>query len=153
MSSALTLTLVKDFFDKGPKKIMFRNEKNVLYQYLRDKDLIRVTKALLQRIFLLTTFMYGNPSRTLTPDKISTRVFLVAFDITFSPEDFMDLEYEFRVAAKDMVEQFLELADDLGTANSVSRVLSHKGERFPQAVFDYLNCFRHWWTEGRLRAE
>ena len=52
---------------------------------LREKSVIAVTRACLQRIHLLATFLHGSPSRTMDPECVNVRVFLAAFMIAYRP--------------------------------------------------------------------
>ena len=56
-----------------------------LVVHLREKETIRIAKAMLQRVHLLCTLRHGSPPRALAPENVNVRVFLAGFMIAFRP--------------------------------------------------------------------
>ena len=82
-----TNRIVKRFSAVGPTSTRIKRmsfEQVVIY--LRDKKVIAVSKACLQRIHLLTTFRHGSPSSALVPENVNIRVFLAGFMIAYYPD-------------------------------------------------------------------
>jgi len=115
---------------------------------LREKRIISVTKACLQRIHLMSTFRHGSPSRALSPENVNVRVFLAGFMIAYRPthvfESMGALEIALVGAATPLIslfEKICKLVHAGGCFMTVSRELT---KDFSTLLFEYLKRFKAW---------
>lgn len=117
---------------------------------LRQKPVIEVSKACLQRIHLLCTFRHGSPSKALTPENVNVRVFLAGFMISYRPthvfESMGALENALVEAATPLLVTFQKICDCI--LNSPSRsfqdVPHELTKDFVPMLFEYLQRFKAW---------
>ena len=115
---------------------------------LREKPIINVTKAALQRIHLLSTFRHGSPSKALTPENVNVRVFLAGFMIAYRPTHVFEamgpLEKALYEAAIPLLKTFQNICSVVKTHGSFQAVPSELTENFPTMLFEYLKRFKAW---------
>ena len=128
------------------KRISFE----ALVVFLREKDVIAVSKACLQRIHYLCHFRHGSPPKALAPDNVNVRVFLAGFMIAFRPthvfESMGTLEQALYEAAMPLIKNFEMICDALMTSKSKSfaDVPLELTKDFSTLLFDYLKRFKAW---------
>ena len=150
--NATTQKIVALFLGGGPtiekvKSISFEH----LVVFLREKHIIAISKACLQRIHLLCTFRHGTLCRTLAPENVNVRVFLAAFMIAYRSthvfEGMGQLEQSLLESAIPLLERFQQICDSLRKGDppvgfaGVSETLTRE---FPEMLFEYLKRFKAW---------
>ena len=132
-----------------------------LVVHLREKETIRIAKAMLQRVHLLCTLRHGSPPRALAPENVNVRVFLAGFMIAFRPthvfESMGELEGALLNAATPLMEKFQGIIHCLlGKTSSgpsvapqplprhFSEIQHALTDRFPFMLYDYLVRFKAW---------
>ena len=117
--------------------------------FLREKPIIAVTKACLQRIHVLTTFRHGSPAQALSPDNVNVRVFLAAFMIAFRPSHVFEsmgaLEQQLYEVALPLMVKFEQIATRvISSPSGFQGVPSDVTNGFPEMLFEYLKRFKAW---------
>ena len=116
--------------------------------YLREKPVIAITKACLQRLHLLSTFRHGSPSRALSPNEVNVRVFLAAYMIVHRPthvfETMGKLETELLGAATPMLAAFEQMCNQVHAEKEFGKVPPQMTKDFPTLLFQYLRAFKAW---------
>jgi hypothetical protein len=129
-----------------------------LVVHLREKETIRIAKAMLQRVHLLCTLRHGSPPRALAPENVNVRVFLAGFMIAFRPTHVFEsmgvLEGALLNAATPLMEKFQGIIHCLlGQASTTtstaqpqhfSEIRHALTDGFPFMLFDYLVRFKAW---------
>jgi hypothetical protein len=117
---------------------------------LREKPIIAVSKACLQRIHLLSTFRHGSPSKALAPENVNVRVFLAAFMIAYRPthvfESMGALEQSLYESAIPLLTAFERILQCIRTSakRCFQEVPHDLTEGFPTMLFEYLKRFKAW---------
>ena len=119
-----------------------------LIVFLRNKEVIAVGKACLQRVHLSSTFRHRTLTRALAPDSVNVRVFLAGYMIAYCPthvfESMGPLENALLEAAVPMLESFQTIID--AVRNSPQRNFSSAPPEltrdFPEQLFEYLRRFK-----------
>jgi hypothetical protein len=115
---------------------------------LREKRVIAVTKACLQRLHLLTTFRHGSPPRALAPENVNVRVFLAGYMIAYRSthvfENMGALEHALLDAATPLLTKFQEMCNVVREKKAFSAVPVELSRDFPTMLFDYLKRFKAW---------
>lgn len=130
--------------------IVFRCSFEDLIIFLREKRVINVTRAGLQRLHLLSTFRHGSPPAALTPKNVNVKVFLAAYMIAYRPshvfESIGPLEKSLRKCAEPMLVTFERIAKLLISNPSFSfrDVPAELSKPFPMMIFEYLRSFKLW---------
>ena len=156
MDALLLLLLVHTHIDF----LCFWGSFESLVVHLREKETIRIAKAMLQRVHLLCTLRHGSPPRALAPENVNVRVFLAGFMIAFRPthvfESMGELEGALLNAATPLMEKFQGIIHCLlgktsGPSVAPQPLPRHFSEiqhaltdRFPFMLYDYLVRFKAW---------
>ena len=116
--------------------------------YLRDKSVISLAKACLQRIHLLCTFRHGSPPRALSPENVNVRVFLAGFMIAYRSthvfESMGALEHALLEAATPLLTKFQQICSVIRDRKAFSEVPAGMTHDFPTLLFEYLKRFKAW---------
>lgn len=118
--------------------------------FLREKKIISVSKACLQRIHLLCTFRHGSPSKALTPENVNVRVFLAGFMIAYRPthvfESMGALEHALLEAATPLLTTFQKICDTIRSSpgRCFQDVSPDLTKDFATLLFEYLKRFKAW---------
>jgi len=150
-SHLTTFRLVQKYFLSGPtiehvKSISFE----ALVVLLREKPIIAVSKACLQRIHLLSTFRHGSPSKALAPENVNVRVFLAGFMIAYRPthvfESMGALEQALYESATPLLTTFERICSHIQSSpgKSFQEVPHELTKDFPTMLFEYLKRFKAW---------
>jgi hypothetical protein len=121
-----------------------------LVSLLREKPVIAITKAALQRVHLLTTFRHGSPSAALIPENVNVRVFLAGFMIAYRPthvfESMGTLEQALYDAATPMLGTFEAICKHINGSkqHSFEEVPHELTKDFPTMLLEYLKKFKAW---------
>jgi len=146
-----TAKLVDRFVTEGPtidhvKSISFET----LVVFLREKSVIALTKAALQRIHLLSTFRHGSPNKALAPENVNVKVFLAGFMIAYRPthvfESMGALEHALLDAATPLLTAFQKICNCIRSSagHSFQDVPNELTKDFPTLLFEYLKRFKAW---------
>ena len=115
---------------------------------LREKPIISVTKACLQRIHLLSTFRHGSPSKALSPENVNVRVFLAGFMIAYRPTHVFEsmgvLEIALLEAATPLIAVFEKICRIVHIGGSFMAVSHELTKDFPTLLFEFLKRFKAW---------
>lgn len=116
---------------------------------LREKPVIGASKALLQRIHLLSTFRHGSPSKALSPENVNVRVFLAGFMIAYRPTHVFEamgtLEQALYESATPLIVAFEKIRDSLRRAKGNFAQVRHELTKdFPTLLFEFLKRFKAW---------
>ena len=115
---------------------------------LREKRVIAISKACLQRIHLLTTFRHGSPPRALAPENVNVRVFLAGYMIAYRSthvfESMGALEHALLDAATPLLEKFQQICSVIREKKAFSEVPHGLSCDFPTMLFEYLKRFKAW---------
>jgi len=116
--------------------------------FLREKKVIAVTKACLQRIHLMSTFRHGSPPRALAPENVNVRVFLAGFMIAYRSthvfESMGPLEHALLEAATPLLTKFQQICSLIREKKAFGAVPPGMTHDFPTMLFDYLKRFKAW---------
>jgi len=146
-----TKDLIRKMKSFGPtiehvKSISFES----LVTFLREKKVINVSKACLQRIHYLCTFRHGSPSKALEPDRVNVRVFLAGFMIAYRPthvfESMGTLEQALYDATVPLIMTFEKICDALlaSEGKCFADVPFELTKDFPTLLYNFLQCFKAW---------
>jgi hypothetical protein len=117
---------------------------------LRDKNVIKISKACLQRIHYLCTFRHGSPSAALVPANVNVRVFLAGFMIAYRPthvfENMGTLEQALYDATVPLIKSFERICNSLlsSETKTFAEVPHELTKDFPTLLFDFLKKFKAW---------
>ena len=115
---------------------------------LREKPVIAVTRACLQRIHLLCTFRHGSPSKALTPEHVNCKVFLAGFMIAYRPTHVFEavgaLEHALMEAATPLLTTFQKICASIKAHGTFSAVPHELTKDFCLMLFEYLKRFKAW---------
>ena len=133
-------------------EIDFRREHSfeALVVLLREKPIIAVSKACLQRIHLLSTFRHGSPSNAVTPESVNVRVFLAASMIAYRPthvfESMGALEQALYQSANPLLTTFERICSCIRSSpGRCFREVPHELTKdFAGMLFEYLERFKAW---------
>lgn len=143
-----TRRIVELFCTGGPsiqrvKSISFE----ALVVFLREKNIIAVSKACLQRIHCLCIRRHGTPCRSLTPEIVNVRVFLAAFMIAYRPthvfESMGELEQSLLESAGPLIEALEGICGSL-RGQGFASVPSTLTVGFTPMLFEFLKRFKAW---------
>ena len=148
-SKRTTACFMNKYFTNGATKehtlsISFE----ALVVHLREKPVIGLAKAALQRIHLLSTFRHGSPSKALSPENVNVRVFLAGFMIAYRPtfvfESMGRLEQPLYEKAIVLLALFEKIGRSVQEHGSFAEVPFELTKNFPTALFEYLKAFKAW---------
>ena len=95
-----------------------------LVGFLREKNVIALSKACLQRFHLVSTFRHGSPSQALAPEQVNIRVFLAASMIAYYPDNVFEsmgaLEKDLYASAVPLLEKFSKMCTAIEVSESKS---------------------------------
>ena len=144
-----TNRIVKRFSAVGPTSTRIKRmsfEQVVIY--LREKKVIAVSKACLQRIHLLTTFRHGSPSSALVPENVNIRVFLAGFMIAYYPDKVFEtmgtLEQPLFDSTVALIEAFERICHQIAVDPSFAHVPHELTKDFPTLLLNFLRAFKAW---------
>ena len=128
--------------------ILFSCSFEALVVFLREKPIIAVTKAILQRVHMLSTFRHGSPKMALAPGNVNVRVVLAAFMVAFRPthvfEAMAQLEQTLYESALPLVKKFEEIVKSIAINKGFSGVPLDLTKDFALLLFEYLRNFKAW---------
>jgi len=116
--------------------------------FLREKYVIATAKRFVQRLHLISTFLYGSPAKALNPDHVNIRVVLAAYMIAVQPtrvfESMGPLEKSLFESAVGLTTSLEHLATDVARTGAFCLVGADMAESFPKAIFEFLRRFKAW---------
>ena len=116
--------------------------------FLRKKEILAISRALLQRVYLSSAFRHRTLRRGQAPESVNVRVFLAGYMIAYSTthvfEDMGKLERSLLDAAVPMIESFQAIADAARRHACFSQVPAELTQNFPLLFFEYLQRFKVW---------
>ena len=116
--------------------------------FLREKDVIGVSKRCLQRIHYLCTFRHGSPRSHLSPERVNVRVFLAAYMIAYFPakvfESMGPLEKTLLKVSQPLIDSIEKIMREISEYGLFKDVPSAMTEKFTALLFDYLCHFKAW---------
>ena len=146
-----TYLLTDNYLKHGPttqrvKSLSFE----ALVAYLREKDVVTLTKETLQRIHTKAVCLHGSPKGMVAPESVNARVFLAAYMVAYRPtnvfEDMGKLEKELLQAAVPLVETFEAIVTAVveSKKKSFSDIAPELTAGFTMMLYKYLQCFKAW---------
>jgi len=119
-----------------------------LVVFLREKKVIAVTKACLQRIHYLCTLRHGAPPNALAQREVNARVFLAGFMIAYKPvnvfESMGTLEQALFDVTVPLIRSFERICNAILEGKSFAEVPHELTNGFCSLLFDYLKRFAAW---------
>jgi hypothetical protein len=107
--------------------------------FLREKPVIAITKACLQRLHLLSTFRHWSPPKSLSPNEVNVKVFLAAYMIVHRPthvfETMGKLEIDLLEAATPLLAAFEQICDQVHSQKEFGKVPHEMTKDFPTLLF------------------
>ena len=151
-----TNRIVKRFSAVGPTSTRIKRmsfEQVVIY--LREKKVIAVSKACLQRIHLLTTFRHGSPSSALVPENVNIRVFLAGFMIAYYPDKVFEtmgaLEQPLFHSTLTLIEAFERICKQIAANPSFAHMPHELTKDFPTLLLKFLKAFKAWKVPDEIK--
>lgn len=154
MSLAKIIQRFKDgkLMSSDIKRMQFED----LVVFLRQKDTISKTKALLMRFHNSARFVFGDPINTNLPDQVNVRVFLAAYMMVFFSsrvfEEVKELEAAVRQAATRVISNFERMIEQYTTRGQIFYGIdANVVASFVPLLFDYLRKFNEWKVPDEIK--
>lgn len=154
MSLAKIIQRFKDgkLMSSDIKRMQFED----LVVFLRQKDTISKTKALLMRFHNSARFAFGDPTNTDLPDQVNVRVFLAAYMMVYFSskvfEEVKDLEAAARQAATRMIGNFERMIEQYTTRGQIFyEIDANVVASFVPLLFNYLRKFKEWKVPDEIK--
>ena len=114
--------------------------------FIRKDEILRVTKACLQRVHLSSTFRHRTLPRTQAPEFVNARVFLAGFLVVYHRnvvfETMGALQTALVEAVVPLMERFQLIIDAVREKRFISEIPDELTQDFPTLLFEYLRRFQ-----------
>ena len=150
-SKHTALSTIEKYFETGIDDISKTSEVNDLITFLRKRNVIDSTKAMLECLSFLCTSFHGADTvvlQTRHANYYTTRVFLTAYPIHYRLSSVFSYlgkeELDVIASARGVLDCFNEMALLIRETKSFSRVPAALAKRFNSGLIKYFNVFEVW---------